>query len=348
MNLSFEKTLSLLQTHHTRVVATYTIRMKGNKHKCKFLECMTTGISRPFFISIPDKFNITVLLGSAPMEVFISPVGPEIVARQLEYLKKIRGTLESDLVSISSSFICHVKNSSRWCYRIVGEFDDLYEESKPDSQFQSLVQKVTNLVEEKTETADPPLLSTLPETPIFEEYDDSLTIRPTSFMFDEIELGLVYIAVELNSFYKDASQIREVLVKKYAFLEDNELDVRQEKIDRLAQLFIQLTERFKEVDDILLKRDSTSKKKLETLTNLLKRLTKVEDASEKEIPTINDLKVQIQTTITEEHITSLRLKDSANDMLELCDILSSQVLDKIKWLKDEAEKDGKNNDFSVE
>ena len=166
-------------------------------------------------------------------------------------------------------------------------------------------------------------------------------------MFDEIELGLVYIAIELNSFYKDASQIREVLIKKYAFLEDNELDVRQEKIDHLSQLFGQLTERFKEVDDILLKRDSTSKKKLATLANLLKRLTKIENASELEIPAINDLKVQIQATITEEHIISLRLKDSAHDMLELCDILSSQVLDKIKGLKDEVGKDEKNNNFSL-
>jgi len=348
MNLSFEKTLALLQTHHTTVVATYTIRMRGDKHKCKFLECMTTGISQTFFISIPDKFNVTVLLGSTPTEVFISPVGPEIVARQLEYLKKIRGTLESDLVSISSSFVCHVKNGSSGCYRIVGEFDDPFEESKTDSPIQSLVQKVANLVEEKEEATDPPLFPALPDTPVSFADADPLTIRPTSFMFDEIELGLVYIAVELNSFYKDASRIREVLIKKYAFLEDNELDVRQEKIDHLSQLFIQLTERFKEVDDILLKRDSTSKKKLVTLATLLKRLTKIENASEKEIPAINDLKAQILTTITEEHITSLRLKDSAHDMLELCDILSSQVLDKIKGIKTEVEKDEKNNNFSSE
>ena len=349
MNLSYEKILSLLQTHDTTVVATYTIRMRGDKHTCKFLECMTTGTPQSFFISIPDKFNITVLLGSAPTEVFISPVGPEIVTRQLEYLKKIRGTLESDLVSISSSFVCHVKNDSSWCYRIAGEFDDPYEESKTDTQIQSLVQKVTNLVEEKeAPDSDPfPGIPSLSETPVsFKDYDP-LTIRPTSFMFDEIELGLVYIAIELNSFYKDASQIREVLIKKYAFLEDNELDVRQEKIDHLSQLFGQLTERFKEVDDILLKRDSTSKKKLATLANLLKRLTKIENASELEIPAINDLKVQIQATITEEHIISLRLKDSAHDMLELCDILSSQVLDKIKGLKDEVGKDEKNNNFSL-
>ena len=123
-----------------------------------------------FLISIPDKFNITVApkglrdpeggsglreaVRGAPIEVFISPVGPEIVARQLEYLKKIRGTLESDLVSISSSFVCHVKNSSRGGYRIVGEFDDPFEESKTDSPIQSLVHKVATLVEEK-ETADP-------------------------------------------------------------------------------------------------------------------------------------------------------------------------------------------------
>ena len=52
--------------------------------------------------------------------------------------------------------------------------------------------------------------------------------------------------------------------------------------------------------------------------------------------------------ISEEHITSLRLKDSAHDMLELCDILSSQVLDKIKGIKTEVEKDEKNNNFSSE
>jgi hypothetical protein len=129
-----------------------------------------------------------------------------------------------------------------------------------------------------------------------------------------------------------------VLIEKYAHLEDNELDVRQEKIDRLSQLFTQLTERFKEVDDILLKRDGTSKKILVTLGNLLTRLTKVENVSEHNKgseTTVNDLKSQIQTTITEEHIKSLRLKDSIHDTLELCDILVSQALEKIKSLKDE-------------
>ena len=350
MNLSYEKIRSLLQTHHTTVVATYTIRMRGDKCQCKFLECTTRGIPQSFFISIPNKFTITVLLGSSPTEVFISPVGAEIVTRQLEYLKKIRGTLDSDLVSISSSFVCHVKNSSSWCYRIVGEFDDPYEEAKTDNQIQSLVQKTTTLIEEAADPAPFPTLSlpSIPELSISADEYEPLIIRPTSFIFEEIELGHVYIAVELDSFYKNASRIREVLVKKYAFLEDNELDVRQEKIDHLSQLFTQLVERFKEVDDILLNRDSTSKKKLVTLGTLLKRLTKVENASEKEVPAINDLKAQIPTTITEEHITSLRLKDSAHDMLELCDILSSQVLDKIKGIKTEVEKDEKNNNFSSE
>ena len=338
MNLSYEKTVSLLQTHNTTVVAIYMIRMTGNTYKCKFLECMSTGLGRPFFISIPDKFNVAVLLGSAPTEMFISPVGTEIGSRQLEYLKKIRGTLESDLVSISSNFMCHITNSSSWCYRIVGEFDDPYEEAKSDNQIQNLVQKVTTLVDEKKEEEEstdpfpnPPL--SLPQ--ISADDYDLLTIRPSSFIFDEIELGLVYISIDLNSFYEDATRICEVLEEKYGFIEDNELDVRQEKIDHLAQTFNQLTDRFKEVDDILLKRDSTSKQKFTTLENLLKRLDKIENSSDNEVPEINDLKSQIQTTITEEHINSLRLKDSTNDMLELCDILSSQVLDTIKGLKDE-------------
>lgn len=271
--------------------------------------------------------------------MFISPVGIEIGSRQLEYLTKIRGTLESDLVSVSSSFVCHITKSSSWCYRIVGEFDGPYEEAKPDNQIQSLVQKVETLVEAKEGLPTEPdrlPVSDLPSLSQANAYD-ALTIRPASFIFDEIELGLVYISIELNTFYENAPLIYELLGKKYSFLEDNELDVRQEKIDHLAQLFTQLTDRFKEVDDILLKRDNTSKHKLATLSKLLNRLHKVEKSSPKEIPAINDLKSQIQTTITEEHINSLRLKDSAHDMLELCDILSSQVLDKIKGLKDEVQ-----------
>jgi len=339
MNLSYEKTISLLQTHNTTVIALYMIRKNGNTYHCKFLECMATGLVQPFFISIPDKFNVAVLLGSAPTEMFISPVGIEIGSRQLEYLTKIRGTLESDLVSVSSSFVCHITKSSSWCYRIVGEFDGPYEEAKPDNQIQSLVQKVETLVEAKEGLPTEPdrlPVSDLPSLSQANAYD-ALTIRPASFIFDEIELGLVYISIELNTFYENAPLIYELLGKKYSFLEDNELDVRQEKIDHLAQLFTQLTDRFKEVDDILLKRDNTSKHKLATLSKLLNRLHKVEKSSPKEIPAINDLKSQIQTTITEEHINSLRLKDSAHDMLELCDILSSQVLDKIKGLKDEVQ-----------
>jgi len=332
MNLSYGKTRTLLQSHYTNIVASYTMRMKANKHKCKFLECVTEGVSRPFFISIPDKFTVTVPHGSVPTEVFITPVGSEIVTRQLEYLKKILGTLKSDLVSISSSFVCHLKGDTCVCYRIVGEFDDPYEEVKIEDPVQSLVQKVTSLVEAEAELPE----LTLPEERSFSTEDhDSLTVRAASFIFDEIELGLVYIDIELNSFYENVSHIRAVLVEKYAYLEDNELDVRQEKIDHLSQLFNQLTERFKEIDEILLKHDITSKTQLTTLAGLLTRLTKVENESEQEDSTVNDLKSQIQIAITKEHIKSLRLKDSTHDMLELCDILGSQVLEKIKLLKDE-------------
>ena len=334
MNLSYEKTLNLLQTHSTNIVTSYTMRMKDNKHKCKFLECVTEGVSQSFLISIPDKFNVVVPLGSVATEVFILPVGSEIVARQLDYLKKIRGTLQSDVVSISSNIICYVNTSSSVCYRIVGEFDELYEEIKLENPIQSLVQKVTNLVEEKPTQ---PGVSLSGGEPFTNKVYDPLIVQSESFIFDEIELGLVYISIELNSFYENVSRIREVLIEKYAYLEDNELDVRQEKIDHLSQLFNQLTEKFKEVDEILLKRDNTSKKTLSTLGNLLTRLTKVENVSEKEGPTVNDLKSQIQTTIAEEHIKSLRLKDSIHDTLELCDILVSQVLEKIKSLKDEVD-----------
>lgn len=323
--------LNLLQNHSTNIVAAYTMRMKDNKHKCKFLECVTEGVTPSFLISIPDKFNVVIPLGSVSTNVFILPVSPEIVARQLDYLKKIRGTLHSDLVSISSNIICYINSSSSVCYRIVGEFDELYEETSRENPIQNLIQKVTNLVEEKGLQSEVILAEGHPVGKVY----DPLTVRPASFIFDEIELGLVYISIELNSFYENVSRVREVLTEKYAYLEDNELDVRQEKIDLLSQLFNQLTERFKEVDEILLKRDITSKKTLSTLGKLLTRLTKVENLSEKKGSTITGLKSQIQTTITEEHIKSLRLKDSIHDMLELCDILVSQVLEKITSLKDE-------------
>ncbi len=331
MDLSYGKMLKLLQTHSTNIVAAYTMRMKDNKHKCKFLECVTEGVTPSFLISIPDKFNVVIPLGSVSTNVFILPVSPEIVARQLDYLKKIRGTLHSDFVSISSNIICYIHSSSSVCYRIVGESDELYEETSQENPIQNLIQKVTNLVEEKGDQSEVILAEGNP----VDKVHDPLTVRPASFIFDEIELGLVYISIELNSFYENVSRIREVLTEKYAHLEDNELDVRQEKIDLLSKSFNQLTERFKEVDEILLKRDITSKNTLSTLGKLLTRLSKIERISENQDSTIAGLKSQIQITITEEHIKSLRLKDSIHDMLELCDILVSQVLEKITSLKDE-------------
>ena len=334
MNLSYEKTLNLLQTHSTNIIASYIIRIKDQKSKCKFIECVTEGVSQSFFISIPDKFNVVVPLGSASMEVFIFPVGEEIVFRQLEYLKKTRGTLQSDLVSISSNFVCHITANSSMCYRIVGECDAWYEETKSEDPVQSLVQKVSNLVEEKPTYPEVTLSG---EGSFSDKVQDPLIVKPASFIFDEIELGLVYISIDLNSFYENVSRVRGVLIEKYAYLEDNELDVRQEKIDHLSQLFTQLTDRFKEVDEILLKHDSISKKTLVTLGNLVTRLTKIEHVAEKEVSSVNDLKSQIQSTITEEYIKDLRLKDSIHDMLELCDILGSQILEKIKSIKDEVD-----------
>ena len=85
-----------------------------------------------FSLVFPTSLTSAALLGSAPTEMFIAPVGTEIGSRQLEYLTKIRGTLDSDLVSVSSSFVCHLTKSASRCYRIVGEFDDPYDEAKPE------------------------------------------------------------------------------------------------------------------------------------------------------------------------------------------------------------------------
>ena len=348
MNLSYEKTVALLQTHDTSVVSLYLIRKRKEGNHCKFLECVTQGAARSFVISVPDKFSLVVPAGCTTPESFISPVGAEIGGRQLEYLRKPRGTIESDLFSVSSGFVCHLAGEDVSCYRIVGEADSPYEEAQPDTQIQSLVQNVDTLAVETKKgggegETDLSLSgddgrtrlgpSSLPKL-------DLLAVRPSSFLFDEIEMGLVYVAVEIYSFYKNRKEIVEELGRNYAFLGDNELDIRQEKIDGLAQRFRLLSAEFASVDDILLQRDSRSKEKLATLKTLLERLLVLEKAAVEPSPKVSSLKSQVQDSIREEHVKSLRFKDSVHDALELCDLFASQILEKIMGLKEEAQKIG--------
>lgn len=307
-------------------------------------------------ISIADRFVMAVgsadlaSLGEHVSRIFLIPMGVEIAPLQLAHVLHAKGTLDSDLVALGSGTFCHAvgeTSSDVVGYRLVGEFDPAYVFPTEQDKLSSLVQKATEILADEETPEDPSADVRETETePAPEDLIEDLVSPPTTFsavpstfLFDEIEIGIVFLSVDLNTFYRDATSIACKLSTQYDFLEDNELDVRQEKIDDLKKSVETLAGYLQRVDGLLLQNEASSKQKQKTLEGLLTRVANVvaksdgNAAFDSEPNDVLSLRLQIEHSADEEHVVSLRLKDTLHRSLELCRLLVTQAISEMKGLE---------------
>ena len=86
-----------------------------------------------------------------------------------------------------------------------------------------------------------------------------------------------------------------MLREQYQLLEDNELDVRHEKIDRVKKDAETLAARVEEVDEKIMQKEEQIKKKIEKLTELIVRAERVKTRTARKNPDNADAEIsQVQ------------------------------------------------------
>ena len=371
MNLSLDKTLAMLKDNDTTVLGIYAMRIAGETTaQCLFFEAASATCVRPFMIHVPNRFKV-----SLPKDVhdvhdvhdlnitYLLPASEQSVQLQLEHLELTLGTLTTSALSLSSAALCYKARDditnvpSARCFRIVSSLEGPYDEKKYNDPLSELVGQVEEVAPSAISTelvdqaqpfsidadADVQVDVDVPTIPKFDENDSApegvlQSTVPPSLLCDEIELGLLYLTVDLSTFYRNRTRVESELDSNYALLDDNELDVRQEKISQLQALITEVQKQMLTLDERVLASDDITTKKFSTLQKLLAKVVLMEqkDGNKQKI---GQLKSQIQFSIGEETIVQLRRKDFVLNVLNLCSIILTEALSAVRGLQEELQGD---------
>ena len=139
---------------------------------------------------------------------------------------------------------------------------------------------------------------------------------------DSVLLGIVYVIVELNDFFKKAETYEPELIILYHKISENELDIRNKRmatIQEKAESFIEYSRM--RIDEIATKEKALNQELLE-YTTILSNVSKLKKTTEKDdskyaanLAEIEKIQHQTQKTIHELNIELLRLRDEADELL---------------------------------
>ena len=185
-------------------------------------------------------------------------------------------------------------------------FED--EEGNVVEEVESTLDKAGDIKEKETETAD-----------VISTGDNSI---PDDLEDSDISLGIIYVVIALGTFFKKIEKYETTLVEYYEQLDDNELDVRKDRLIRLKDIttdFLEHSE--KRIQEI-------NKKEIELKVNLL-RLTVIlaqTDAMRAEIasnerslggetPAVEKIYNQTRKSVHDINLELLSLRDKADEIL---------------------------------
>ena len=124
-------------------------------------------------------------------------------------------------------------------------------------------------------------------------------------------------------------------------MEDNQLDLRHQKIEELKQTNAAVGRQLVSLEESLLKREERSQNKLDQLSTLLTRLStlKKKSSSRKRSSKMLLIHEKINSTMEEEQVLSMRLKDQLHAAIELCSVILGETLTELEKLIQEIRRD---------
>ncbi len=150
-----------------------------------------------------------------------------------------------------------------------------------------------------------------------ESDDTTFNDVPENLDQEEINVGMIYVCIDINDFFYKISTYETVLLNCYNDIEEKEYDVREIKIRKIEDLVINFkVNSFDKIEDIK-NQEVDIKTQIKRLSSILlscenlERRKKHDDASD-----IETIVKETKRTIDDFHIELLRLRDKAHYVLD--------------------------------
>jgi hypothetical protein len=382
ITLSMKKLLPFLHKFSYRILVFYTVvDEETGEDNARFIEIKTPRYEKIFMLSIPLRYRLVIddTHKKIPLTLLKEPS-----KRHLEYLMETKGTLlDSDVVSISSTFICSYRHNAGYegteCFYIGDDAfqevnaDDVEDEIENVEKLEAEVQKIasdidpskseepikdkeTKLLEPKEEDGVALIFEDDEGNPIDdvkqiisnkhteneeEEEDEEIDFgddedegEEVDFRDEEIELGLVYIMVELNVFFKKIGEnFENEIVKLYDTLDEAENERRSTQVTKIQDLLQQVSVNLNtKLEELKAKEDELRESfmrltSLVTDTNHLLVKTGADAKLKKNHEETERLSKQIQSAIHDINVEKIKLKDKITNLLSTHILVLSDLLE---------------------
>lgn len=165
-------------------------------------------------------------------------------------------------------------------------------------------------------------------------FDNSI---PSNIEDSNINIGLIYYSVDLSLFYKkikDSVAFEKEILAVYDALDDNEIEIRDIKIDEITELSNKLVKKAKDVSNECKKKSLELKSQILRLSETLDKTEKLKDkialntkkfANSK--PDVDRLHNQTKTALHDINTEIIRKRESTNDVLEIIRISLEELLE---------------------
>ena len=185
-------------------------------------------------------------------------------------------------------------------------FED--EEGNVIQEVEGTLDKAEDIKEKRVESAD--VIST-GDNSIPEDLEDS-----------DISLGIIYIVIAIGSFFKKIDKYEENIIEIYDQLDDNELDVRKDRLVKIKDITTDFVEHSEKRMNEINKKEMDLKADLLRLTVILAQADamKAEIAlNEKrlcgETPAVEKIYIQTRKNVHDVNLELLSLRDKADEIL---------------------------------
>lgn len=353
--LSIEKINDFFSRHNYEITSFYTI---GDS--CSFIECKTPKYSKPMVVRVPSKYTLTIEDGNEK-KIPITPldIGG---SKQSDYAYEIKRGVPCSLLVIGSNNLALSSSSGdAICYyfgehkeeEVVEEVEEEDDVSRLERQVDHIEKKTSledteeEVVEEEVdveeiiaddskEREEEGSVNEEEEELVFEVNDDKrvesdeeevieeclVDTNPSDLTDNEISIGLIYVVIELGKFFSKVDSVEESVYEIYNILEDNENDMRKERLESVkedwARIIERSTERLEEIEDQLQKIKEKSLRlsiillKTESMKSKIGENKKFEELS----PDVLEVYRKSKKTISELNIDKLKLRDEYQNTIQ--------------------------------
>lgn len=135
--------------------------------------------------------------------------------------------------------------------------------------------------------------------------------KPELFENEKINVGMIYICIDISTFFKQITSLEEYINKQYELFETKEYSLREQKMKQIEELIITIKnsafEQLKEIQE----EEKHIKLQVQKLTSILLSCNKLSGNEE-----ASNLSTKTKNTLDELNLNLIKLRDKSHNLLD--------------------------------